>query len=336
MKAKSNLFLDALDEYLNCYIMTQKGLSQNTHRSYKFTFQLLIEFFYEIHNRNSDSLQFKDLNYNNLTSFLDWLENTRKCAVSTRNQRLAALKSFSVYAQVKEIDASTIFRNSILKIPVKKSIPKQLSFFTAEEVKYLLEAIEDSDLGCRNKALIAFMYASGARTQEACDLKVKEIIFSESSSSIILHGKGNKSRRISIFERPTQILSDYLVKEEKRNKPDEYVFSTRVNEHMSIACIEEIFKKYIDIAKSQHPDCFTDHYSPHSMRHTTATHMVEAGIPLLVIKNFLGHSSIETTQVYAKVTEEHAKSHLSKWNTQWIHLQKPVDQKEDNCPAFLK
>jgi integrase len=64
--------------------------------------------------------------------------------------------------------------------------------------------------------------------------------------------------------------------------------------------------------------------------------MVEAGIPLLVIKNFLGHSSIETTQVYAKVTEEHAKSHLSKWNTQWIHLQKPVDQKEDNCPAFLK
>ena len=105
---------------------------------------------------------------------------------------------------------------------------------------------------------------------------------------------------------------------------------------MSIACIEEIFKKYIAIAKEQHPECFVGHYSPHSMRHTTATHMVEAGIPLLVIKNFLGHSSVETTQVYAKVTEQHVKAQVAKWSTQWLHPAAATTMSHDNCPSFLK
>lgn len=120
MKPKQSSFLETLDEYLNSYLMTQKGLSKNTQRSYKYTFQLLLEFFYSTQKMTSDKIQFGDLMYENITGFLDWLENIRKCSVSTRNQRLAALKSFSAYAQVRNIDAFTIFRNSILKISTKK------------------------------------------------------------------------------------------------------------------------------------------------------------------------------------------------------------------------
>ena len=278
-----NSFLEMLDEYLNNFIIEQKGLSPNTQRSYKYTFRLLIEFFYVTQQKTSDKLQFADLSYENITAFLDWLEKTRSCSTSTRNQRLAALKSFSAYAQIRNIDAATVFRHSVLKISNKKTVPGDLSFFTLDEVRYLLGAVEDSTIGCRNKALIAFMYASGARAQEVCDIKVKDISFSTTKATVILHGKGNKSRRITISEQPSKILSNYLKTVKKYGLANEYVFSSQVRSHMTIACIEEIFKKYISIAKKQHPECFAGKYSPHTMRHTTATHMVEAGIPLLVI-----------------------------------------------------
>ena len=328
-------FLEMLDKYLNNFIIEQKGLSPNTQRSYKFTFQLLIEFFYTTQQKKSDKLQFADLTYENITAFLDWLETTRSCSASTRNQRLAALKSFSAYAQLRNIDAATVFRQSVLKISNKKTVPNDLSFFTLDEVKYLLGAVENNALGCRNKAIIAFMYASGARAQEVCDIKVKDLTFSTAKATVILHGKGNKSRRITISEQPSKILLNYLKAVKKYGMVNEYVFSSQMHSHMTIACIEEIFKKYISIAKKQHPECFAGKYSPHTMRHTTATHMVEAGIPLLVIKNFLGHVSIETTQVYARVTEHHFNSLVSKWNTQWLQ---PVvnENKAGNCPAFLR
>lgn len=335
MNPKRNLFLETLDEYLNNYIIEQKGFSTNTQRSYKHTFQLLIEFFYNTQQKTSDDLQFGDLTYENILAFLDWIENTRNCSATTRNQRLAAMKSFSVYAQVRSIDAALVFRNAILKISNKKTLPNELSFFTREEVKYLIDAVEDSAIGHRNKALLAFMYASGARAQEVCDVKVKDITFSATKASVILHGKGNKCRRITISDRPSQILLNYLKDTKKHGLADEYVFSSRVHKHMSIACIEEIFKKYIAIAKRQHPESFSGRYSPHTMRHTTATHMVEAGISLLVIKNFLGHSSVETTQIYAKVTDQHFNFHISKWNTQWLQPA-TTTSKAENCPGFLR
>ena len=202
-------------------------------------------------------------------------------------------------------------------------------------MKYLLSAAEDSTIGCRNKALLAFMYASGARAQEVCDIKVKDVSFSTAKATVILHGKGNKSRRITISEQPSKILLNYLKTVNKYGIANEYVFSSQTRSHMTIACVEEIFKKYISIAKKQHPECFAGKYSPHTMRHTTATHMVEAGIPLLVIKNFLGHSSIETTQVYAKVTEQYFSSVVSKWNTQWLQTAENA-KASGNCPSFLR
>ena len=198
MKPKHSSFLETLDAYLNSYIIIQKGLSPNTQRSYKYTFQLLLQFFYSTQNMTSDKLQFGDLTYENITGFLDWLERMRKCSVSTRNQRLAALKGFSAYAQIREIDASTIFRSSILKISTKRTALAERSFFTCEEVKFLLEAVEDNAIGRRNKALLVFMYASGARAQEVCDLRVRDITFTTPHATVILHGKGNKSRRITI------------------------------------------------------------------------------------------------------------------------------------------
>ncbi len=109
---------------------------------------------------------------------------------------------------------------------------------------------------------------------------------------------------------------------------------------MSISCIEEIYKKYIALARAGYPEMFLGkRYTPHTMRHTTATHMLEAGVPIMAIKNFLGHSSISTTERYAELSQGTVNRHIRDWNEKWFSHQKenPVTQKNENqIPDFLK
>lgn len=123
------------------------------------------------------------------------------------------------------------------------------------------------------------------------------------------------------------------------DKPDSFIFSSQTHEKMSVSCIEEIFKKYIKEAKELHPDLFKmESYSPHSMRHTTATHMIEMGIPLIVIKNFLGHSSITTTEVYIEIAQNTIDKNVREWNKKWFGPSVKADKKNDknDIPSFLK
>lgn len=335
MKKSPSNFLESLDSFLNSYLIKERGLSFNTQRSYKYTFKLLIEYFFTDLDKPADQILFSDLNYEVITNFLDWLEKQRGCSAITQNQRMAALKSFSAYAQIYDADAATVFRTSMNKIQTKKYIPHKISFFSRDEVRFLLEVTEDSVIGHRNRAIFAFMYATGARAQEVCDLKIADIHYTENRSTVIISGKGNKMRRISISDKPSKIINDYLHETEKIFIPKAYVFSSRINEQMKISCIEEIYRKYIRMAKEVHPGYFPYSYSPHSMRHTTATHMLESGVSLMVIKNFLGHSSVETTQMYAEVTEKHFDAETAKWNEKWLQT-KYVDKQNQNCPAFLR
>lgn len=108
---------------------------------------------------------------------------------------------------------------------------------------------------------------------------------------------------------------------------------------MTVSCIEEIYSKYVKRARNEHPDLFRESYSPHSMRHTTATHMLEAGVPLIVVKNFLGHVSLQTTQIYAEVTQETMNKQLKSWNEKWFMEEKKTeyyDEKKKIIPDFLR
>lgn len=106
-----------------------------------------------------------------------------------------------------------------------------------------------------------------------------------------------------------------------------------------MSCIEEIFKKYVTLAKEKHPDLFREKgYPPHAMRHTSASHMLEAGVPLIVIKNFLGHISLSSTQIYAEISQNTVDKHLREWNEKWFgeELMEPDNSKKNTIPGFLK
>ena len=191
----------------------------------------------------------------------------------------------------------------------------------------------------RNKMLLNLMYASGARAQETCDLVVRNVQFQDDNAKLTITGKGGKTRRIIIARPCAQLLKEYLIRFGIVTDLNRHIFSSQTNEHMSISCIEEIFRKYLGLAKKQYPTLFREYsYSPHTMRHSTATHMLEAGVPIMVIKNFLGHSSITTTERYAELSQGSINRHIIEWNQRWFptaESKRSSELLENGLPDFL-
>lgn len=339
MKRKKDTFLNLLEYYFSTYLPIAKGLSESTITSYKATFRIFMEYMYSVKTVSADQITFDLLDQQLITEFLDWLESERKCSISTRNQRLSAITAFAVYAQNRNFEAASVFRNSVLKVPKKRSPRKGRNSFTREEVKILFELPDPATaIGLRDKTLLCFMYASGMRAQEICELTVGDIQFHSDRAGINVHGKGQKIRRIGIPADAAKMLKKYIEYRNIQNESIRHVFSSQTHEKMSVSCIEEIYAKYISKAKKENPSLFCNSYTPHSMRHTTATHMLEAGVPIMVVKNFLGHVSLQTTQIYIEVTQDTMNRQLKNWNDKWFLKQSPElnDHKKRNIPEFLK
>lgn len=282
-------FLNVLYDFINEYMPVVAGLSDNTIRLYKATFRLLLKYFQNERNISCEAIRFRDLDRATLISFLNWLESEQKCSIATRNVRLASLSSFAAYAQNRNSDAALIFLASIRKIPAKKAAACPRIFFTRDEVSVLLRIPDtSSSIGRRDATLLSLMYASGVRAQEVCDLKVRDILFQGQTTTLTITGKGKKTRRVLLVRPCAERLKQYLLWRKVDQELDCHIFSSQTHEQMTISCVEAIFKKYLSIAKSQNPSMFIEkRYSPHTMRHTCAMHMLEAGVPMMAIKETL-------------------------------------------------
>lgn len=320
MRIKQPEFLELLNSFINEYMPITAGLSENTVRLYKATFRLLLAFFYETKGVAAEKVTFQMLDYAAVSAFLNWLEAERNCSASTRNVRLAALSSFAAYAQNRNTDAALVFMTGTRKIPAKKTASTPRAFFTRDEVAVLLRLPDTSTaIGKRDATLLSLMYASGTRAQEVCDLRVRDALFERDSATLTITGKGNKTRRIRIARPCAEMLRDYLAWHGIDQQPDRHIFYSRTHEHMTISCVEAIYKKYLHEAKQQNPSMFREiRYSPHSMRHTCAMHMLEAGVPMMAIKNFLGHASVTTTERYAELSQSTVDKHIKEWNQRWF------------------
>lgn len=339
MMNKTSDFLSLLDAFITTYLPCSVGASPNTVKSYKYAFRLLIEFMYKEKGIDADKITFEKLDYIMLTEFFTWIESVRGCSASTKNQRLSAIASFSAYAQNRDFAAASVFRNSVNKVPIKKSQHKQRAILTCQEVTILLALPnENSRIGLRDKILLSLMYASGTRAQEICDLTVGNFQFHQKGATLNIKGKGRKMRRIGIPIACATPLNHYIEHKKISDKPERHIFSSQTHEHMTVSCVEGIFKKYITIAKNENKSMYTNgSYPPHSMRHTTASHMLEAGVPLVVIKNFLGHASLQSTQIYAEISQDTVNKHLKEWNEKWFPVSAEIkaSQTLKRIPDFL-
>jgi site-specific recombinase XerD len=338
--SKSPEFMELLEIFLTEYMPFSKGLSRNTIKTYKFTFRLLLNYMFETKSIAADSLKFAHLDFDAINGYLLWLEDERKCSIATRNIRRTALAAFAQYAQNRNIDAAMTFMNAIKRVPVKTATETPRTTFTLDELKILFKLPDTKrETGLRDKVMLNLMYASGARAQEICDLTVRNIQFHDEITKLTITGKGDKTRRINIAKPAANLLKEYLDYKGILNNLDRHIFSSQTHEHMTTSCIGVIYKKYVKLGKEQHPTLFREKsYSAHTMRHTTATSMLEAGVPLMAIKNFLGHASVTTTERYAALTQATVNKHIREWNTKWFSqsdVEHEIYTPVNRLPSFL-
>ena len=308
---KTTSFSQHLGTYFDEYLPNVRNYSPNTIASYQDTFRLLLEYMAEQQHIKPYLLDYKHFSDKVILSFLNWLETHRNCSPSTRNQRLSAISAFFKYASQRSISALKICSN-IASIPPKKTPRHIFSYFSVEELRVLLQMPDPrKPLERRDIVLLSLLYDSGAREQELCGIRVGDIRFSN-PASVLLHGKGGKSRVVPLMSRPTRILQQFIAERKFGTaEKDAPLFLNQRGEPITPACIRNVICKYISRAKNIRPDLFNESsYSPHSFRHSKAVHLLEAGTELVYIRDFLGHVSVQTTEIYATVSQSMLNSVL--------------------------
>lgn len=298
---KKTDFTKALTSYFSTYLPETCGVSPNTCNSYRDAFKLLLLYFQEEKGVPANRIELRMLNRNLASDFLDWLEVQRKVSVTTRNQRLAAMKAFAHYVQYRNPEYLENCTD-IIAIRPKKHEKPVIPFLTEEELKALLAQPDPSTRhGLRDLTLLSLLYDSGARVQEITDLKLKDIRLTN-PAMVTLTGKGRKARQVPLMKETCKLLDAYIRNFNLNSEPlTSPLFFNQKGQALSRYGITYILKKYVSQAEL---DSDTRKISPHVLRHTKAMHLLRAGVNMIYIRDFLGHVDISTTEVYARIDAE--------------------------------
>ena len=298
---KKTDFTKALTVYFSSYLPVTCGLSPNTCNSYRDTFKLLLLYFKDVKDISANYIELRHLTRELIIDFGDWLESERKVSVSTRNQRLAAIKAFIHFVQYRNPEYLESFTD-IIAIRPKKHEKPVISFLTEDETKALLAQPNLSTMrGLRDAALLSLLYDSGARVQELIDVKLKDIRLTK-PAMITLIGKGRKARQVPLMKETCKLLDTYIDKFQLSSKPiDSPLFFNKDGRALSRYGITYILKKYA--LNADFPNG-KEKISPHILRHTKAMHLLRAGVNMIYIRDFLGHADITTTEIYARIDAE--------------------------------
>jgi site-specific recombinase XerD len=299
---KNNLFIRQLGEYFDSFLPEIRRASGNTISAYADSFAVFFQFLDEKLNVPHHLVTYKDFTASTLDEFLLWMKSERNYSVSSIRQRITAIVAFLKYASRRDMKALNAYSvASALELP--NTVRTEFPYFSADEMKILLNLPNTSKyLGGRDLVILSVLYDAGARAQEICDLNVGDIRFG-SPTKIKIHGKGRKVREVPISDEVAALLRYHLKTNiDSLSEKEAPLFASQTRSRITTACIRSIVGKYVGIAKSEHTLMFLEkNYSPHSFRHSKAVHMVEAGVDLIYIRNFLGHTSITSTEIYARV-----------------------------------
>ena len=283
---KTTDFAKYMTDFLSLYLVNEKGVSPNTIKGYRDTFVQLIDYASSVKGTKLEKLTLSALNKGLVTDFLDWLQKEKHCSTSTRNARLAAIRSYIKYVQYHHPDNLYEFQR-ILSIKSKKHEKGHLNYLGLEAVRLLLSMPDTSTKkGRRDLALLSLMYDTGCRVQEMADLRVQDVHLSEPYFVTVL-GKGSKIRQVPLLPEQMEILLIYI----KENRLDRTecrpypLFCNNRHERLTRGGITHILKKYVSMARRQNPEIIPDKICCHSIRHSKAMHLLQAGVNLIYIRD---------------------------------------------------
>ena len=331
----SNSFSYHVTKYFAEYLPLHLGVAENTRKSYRDTFVQMLEYFEQERKIPPGKIALGTLGADAIEGFLLYLETANGVGVSTRNQRLAAIHSFVKYLMKKE---PSCFEQcaDILSLPFKKCPPPVMAWLSVREMEILFSIPDaNSKKGIRDLAVLTVLYETGSRVQELIDLTVAHLHLDSSCPSVDLRGKGNKLRHVPVREDVADILSKYL-RVFNIVENEAVVFTNNRGQKLTRAGVQYIMDKYINAAKLKHPDLFRQKYSNHSCRHSKSMHLLEAGVDLIYIRDFLGHSSVVTTERYAKTNPDIKRKIITENSLTEIVAVKYDDEKRDDLLNWLK
>jgi integrase/recombinase XerD len=293
------------------YLANERGVSQNTIESYSDTLRLFIKHLCKKHGKQPENLSLEMLDPEATLDFLDHLERDRNNSPSTRNQRLAALKSFLHYA-ARENPELMLPNERIQAIRSKKTDHKPPPSLDVEQVHAILDSIDTAPLiGLRDKALVQLLYNTGARVQEIADLRISDLRF-ESPSTVTLTGKGRKTRTIPLWDETVQHIQAYLQAREHDGIHSDHLFLNNKGQPITRFGIGRRIELHGKNAAEKCPSLNDLKITPHVFRHTTALHLIETGSDITIVKEWLGHADLKTASQYVEVSVARKREALEK------------------------
>ena len=293
-----------IKRFLLEYLISTKNLSKNTQLSYRDTFRLLLPFAAKKNKKAIEKLLVEEINPTIVKAFLAELEARRSCSTATRNQRLAAIHAFAKFVGLHNPEHVEWCRQ-VQMIPFKRTKRTLITYLEKAEMDALLDAPDKkSGQGRRDYALLLFLYNTGARADEAAKVKISDLTISGASkdelTTVLIKGKGNKPRRCPLWQQTALELTAIIG---PRTSSDR-LFLNRLKQPITRFGIHAMVKRYAKQVAEQFPEIKKKKVSPHTIRHTTATHLLQAGVDINTIRAWLGHVSINTTNIYAEVDLE--------------------------------
>lgn len=282
------------------HLVSERNLSRNTQQSYRDTLRLFLPYLARQTGKAIDRLNVEDLSDDRTRGFLKELEEKRRCRVSTRNQRLAAIHSLAHFIGRRSPEHVS-WCGTIKSIPFKKASRPMVSYLEKEEMDAVLDAPNrDTVQGRRDAALLLFLYNTGARADEAAQVRIADLTMTygcHGTSFVVVRGKGDKLRRCPLWKRTTKELRQLI----DGRRSEEHLFLNRLGQPLTRFGIHTLVKRHAAVAAASAPTLKNKNVGPHIIRHTTATHLLRAGVDINTIRAWLGHVSLSTTNVYAEV-----------------------------------
>ena len=280
------------------YLVGERNLAHNTQCSYRDTLVLLIPFVAAKLNKPLERLTVIDISADLARLFLTHVEESRKCSIATRNQRLAALHALARFVGERSPE-HIVWCGQIRSIPFKKTTKMVIPYLDKPEMDNLLAAPDrQTSQGRRDYALLLFLYNSGARADEAAQLIIRDLHSADLFVRII--GKGGKERQCPLWPASVEALASLITK----RSPEDRVFLNRCAHPITRFGIHKMVERYVEKALAKMPSLANKRVSPHTVRHSTACHLLRAGVDINTIRGWLGHVSLDTTNIYAETDLE--------------------------------
>jgi site-specific recombinase XerD len=321
-----------LRRFLLEHLVGDRNLARNTQRSYRDTMVLLVNFLASDKKKPVDRLVVEDVSADAVRSFLLHLEETRKCGITTRNQRLAAIHALARFVAANSPE-HIAWCGEIRSLPFKKTSAPEVTYLEKPEMDALLAAPDRTcPQGRRDYALLLFLYNSGARADEAACLTVGDLETLGHQSSVRILGKGGKVRRCPLWAKTVDGLGPIV----GQRAPTDRLFLNRRGQMMTRFGVHAMVKRYGERAAAGMPSLKTKRISPHTIRHTTATHLLLAGVDINTIRAWLGHVSLDTTNIYAEINLETKAKALEKCTPDLPDTPKRRWRNDPKLMAFLR